>query len=283
MLADLVRKFTYFPDRANDLSPQSWRLAAERVNAISLTTDDGLTLNGWHFLADAGQADRRASDSTPERPRKPVALFFSGNGGHRAYRVAEAGLLTGAGADVFLFDYRGYGDNPGEPSEESLAADARAAWRYATNEQQVDPRSIFLYGESLGGAVATRLAAEFCAAGAPPAGLILRSTFSTLADVARHHYPVLPIQMLMVERYASTERIAQVTCPILMLHGQQDTIVPYLLGRKLFAAAPATASDGTPKRFVDLPHADHNDIIETEGALAQTAITKVITESWRQP
>src|SRR4029077_813737 len=136
---------------------------------------------GWHFLAD-GHTVSDQDDSKRNLPsRGPLAIFFSGNGGHRGYRVAEASLITKPGADVLLFDYRGYGDNPGEPSEESLAADARAAWRFATNERQVEPRRIFLYGESLGGAVATRLAAEVCTAGVPPAGIILRSTFSRLA------------------------------------------------------------------------------------------------------
>ncbi len=281
MLADLVRKLTYFPDRADDLSPQLWRLAADRVQAVSLNTDDGLTLNGWQFLAAGVDATAGPNAGPGERipepaARRPVVLFFSGNGGHRGYRVAEAGLLTRAGADVLLFDYRGYGDNPGEPSEEGLAADARTVWRYATDERAMEPRRIIVYGESLGGAVATRLAAESCAAETPPAGLILRSTFSTLADVARHHYPVLPVQMLMVEHYPSTDRIGHVTCPVLMLHGQQDTIVPYLLGRKLFAAAPSAASNGTSKQFVDLPHADHNDVLDTEGELMQSAVTEFI-------
>src|SRR5262249_10548994 len=97
------------------------------------------------------------------------------------------------------------------------------------------------------------------------------------ADVARYHYPVLPIKLLMVERYASTEQIPRVTCPILILHGPQDTIVPYLLGRKLFAAAPEESTGGIPKQFVDLPHADHNDVVETEGDLMQHTIGEFIT------
>ncbi len=168
MLADLVRKLTYFPDRTDDLSPRLWRLAAEHVQPISLKTDDGLTLNGWHFLAARDDAEDQAIAPPREQASlETVALFFSGNGGHRGYRVGEAGLLTRARADVFLFDYRGYGDNPGEPSEEALASDARAVWRYATGERGIEPRRIVLYGESLGGAVAVRLAADVCAAGTP--------------------------------------------------------------------------------------------------------------------
>jgi pimeloyl-ACP methyl ester carboxylesterase len=83
--------------------------------------------------------------------------------------------------------------------------------------------------------------------------------------------------MLMVERYASTEQIPRVTCPILMFHGPQDTIVPYLLGRKLFAAAPEESASGVPKQFVDLPHADHNDVLETEGELMRDTLSKFIT------
>jgi hypothetical protein len=268
---------TYFPERTGDLSPATWRLPADRVHAITIKTDDGLTLNGWHLLADGRSAVDRAECDRELATGRPLAIFFSGNGGHRAYRVPEAGQLTHAGADVFLFDYRGYGDNPGEPTEETLAADVRAVWRYAVEERRVEPRRIILYGESLGGAVATRLAAEVCDAGTPPAGLILRSTFSTLADAARYHFPVLPVKFLLAERYASVQRIPRVTCPILMLHGQQDTIIPYLLGRKLFAAAPEASSNGSPKQFIDLPHADHNDVLETEGELMQDAISAFVT------
>ena len=282
MFAELVRKMTYFPDTADDLSPARLRLPADRIHAIQLKADDGLTLNGWHFLA-AGRsvADRAATDRELSSGR-PLALFFSGNGGNRAYRVPEAGVLTHAGGDVFLFDYRGYGDNPGSPSEQALADDARAAWRYATLERHVAPERIVLYGESLGGAVATRLAAELCSAGTPPAGLVLRSTFSTLADVAQHHYPVLPIKMLLQERYASVERIPHVTCPILALHGTHDTIVPYALGRKLFAAAPEKAANGALKQFVDLPHADHNDVLEADGEILQTAVSEFLSHVGRK-
>ncbi|MGE5192107.1 MAG: alpha/beta hydrolase [Deltaproteobacteria bacterium] len=274
MIAELVRKMTYFPDRVDDLSPGRLRLPAGRVHAITLTTDDALTLNGWHLLAEGHSAGDRAECDRELAAGRPLALFFSGNGGNRAYRIHEAGILTHAGADVFLFDYRGYGDNPGEPSEEALAADARAVWRYATQERAVSPQRIILYGESLGGAVATRLAAEVCGAESPPAGLIVRSTFATLGDVARYHYPMLPVKLLLTERYASVECISRVICPILMLHGEQDTIIPYLLGRKLFAAAPEMSRDGTPKQFVDLPHADHNDVIETEGDRIRDVVSK---------
>ncbi len=238
MFAELIRKMTYFPEPADDLSPARLLLPASRIHSIRLETDDGLTLNGWHMLAEGRSAADSAAIEQRVSAKGPLVLFFSGNGGNRAYRIPESGVLTSAGADVFLFDYRGYGDNPGDPSEQALADDAHAVWRYATLERHVSQERIILYGESLGGAVATRLAAELCAAGTPPAGLVLRSTFSAIVDVAQHHYPLLPVKMLMQERYASVEQIPHITCPILVFHGPHDTIVPYALGRKLFAAAP---------------------------------------------
>ncbi len=283
MLPELIRKLTYFPARADDLSPHKLQLPSDKIHEIQLKTDDGLTLNGWHFLASGCSADDRAGCDRELAEGRPVVLFFSGNGGHRGYRVPEAGVLTRAGAHVFLFDYRGYGDNAGTPTEESLAADAAAVWRYATDERQVAPDRLILYGESLGGAVATRLAASVCAAGIPPAGLILRSTFSSLADVARHHYSLLPIKMLMVERYDSIGQIAKVACPILILHGTLDTIVPYALGRKLFVAAPRAAANGADKTFVDLPHSDHNDVLEADGEALQEAVKRFVRMAEGRP
>jgi fermentation-respiration switch protein FrsA (DUF1100 family) len=276
MFAELVRKMTYFPETAEDLSPARLLLPADRVHAIQLQTGDGLQLNGWHLLAEAGAV---AADTTNEgklSSKTPLALFFSGNGGNRAYRIPETAILTHAGANVYLFDYRGYGDNPGSPSEQSLADDARSVWQYATIDRHVAPEQIILYGESLGGAVATRLAAEMCAAGTLPAGLVLRSTFSTLADVAQHHYPLVPVKAFLQERYASIEQIPRVTCRILVLHGTHDTIVPYALGRKLFAAAPEKSASGAKKQFIDLVHADHNDAIETDGEVLQTVLSEFV-------
>lgn len=272
MLTELVRKLTYFPDRTDDLSPAALGLPGDRIHSITCKTDDGLTLNGWHLLAMGRSAVDRAGCDRELASGRPVVLFFSGNGGNRAYRIPEAGILTRAGADVLLFDYRGYGDNAGDPSEQFLCADAGVVWRYAVDERLISLKRIVLYGESLGGAVATRLAADLCRAGTPPAGLILRSSFSTLADVARHHYPLLPIKLLLDERYASAEQIPDVKCPILVLHGQHDTIIPYALGHKLFEAAPERSMSGVPKRFVDLPNSDHNDVLDADRDILDAAV-----------
>jgi dienelactone hydrolase len=275
--AKIARSRTYFPVQADDLSPQRLQLPANRVHAITLETDDGLTLKGWHLLADGTSAADRAECDRELSAGRPLALYFPGNSGHRGDRLAEAGLVTRTGADVFLFDYRGYGDNSGTPTEDAFAADARAAWRYATVGRHVAPRRIILYGESIGGAVATRLTSELCAAGTSPAGLFIRSTSSNLADAARLRYPFLPKKLLPAERYAAVDYIARVTCPVAMLHGEQDQTIPYALGRKVFDAAPEMSDNGVRKQFVDLPYSDHDDVVETDGALLQNAVDEFVT------
>ncbi len=188
-------------------------------------------------------------------------IYFPGNAGHRGYRALELDVISRIGADVYLFDYRGYGDNPGSPSEEKLADDARSIWRTVTEKRGARPSQVCLLGESLGGGVATRLAAEVCAAGTPPGGLILRSTFSSLVDVAAHHYWWLPVRALLIDRFPSTDRIATVTCPILVIHGTADTIVPFSNGQRLFEAAPEKSQQSIAKTFAPLRGAGHNDIL----------------------
>lgn len=261
MLAFLQRTLIYLPARQASIEPQDAGSSPGRVHTITLTTDDGLELRGWHLLPPGRSAsDRKQCDAQLALGRS-VVLYFSGNAGNRAWRIEDFEAFAQLDCDVFAFDYRGYGDNPGSPSEQRLAADATAAWRYATQTRRIEPRRLILCGESLGGGVAVRLAAERCAAGTPPGGLVLRATFSSLTDVAAYHYPWLPVRWLLVDRYPSVEWMPQVTCPILHLHGRRDSIIPLELGRKLFDAAPPQSADGKPKRFVELPSADHNDIL----------------------
>ena len=161
-------------------------------------------------------------------------------------RATLAAALNRVGLSVLLFDYRGYGGNPGSPSEEGLATDARAAraWLAA----QVDVDRVVYFGESLGAAVAIGLAAQQA-----PAALVLRSPFTSLADVAAVHYPWLPARRLLLDRYPSIERIASVKAPVMVIAGDRDDIVPAVLSRRLYEAA------AEPKRYVLVPGAGHND------------------------
>ena len=257
------RSLIYQPDTAETIPLSEALLPAGSVQEISFKTADGLTLHGWHFLR-TGQACETPGECQQVLDRgKPVVLFFHGNGGDRRGRVTYYQILNGAGADVFAIDYRGYGENPGDPTEAGLAEDARGLWKYATEERGVSPERIVLFGESLGGGVAVRLAAEVCRAGTPPAGLIVRSSFSSLTETAGSHYPWLPVGWLMWDRFPSADCIGDVSCPILMIHGNKDRIVPYELGQKLFAAAPDRSENQFAKQFVTLSGADHNGVLSS--------------------
>jgi fermentation-respiration switch protein FrsA (DUF1100 family) len=204
---------------------------------VTFPTADGLRLGGWFVPGAVGN-----------RTQGPAVLVCNGNGGNRAMRAALAAALSRMGLAVLLFDYRGYGGNPGTPTEEGLAADARAALAYLTERPEVDPERVVYFGESLGAAVALRLATE-----RPPAALVLRSPFASLAEVGRVHYPVLPVSWLLRDRFDSAALAGRLDAPLLMVAGGRDTIVPVGHSRRLFAVAPQ------PKRLVVLDGADHND------------------------
>ena len=135
-------------------------------------------------------------------------------------------------------------------------------WNFLIEELGVSPDRVVLYGESLGGGVANRLASDLCTAGIEPGGLIIQSTFNSLVAVAQKHVPVIPVSLLLADRYLSEQRIAKVTCPILQIHGKLDTIVPFELGQRLFDAAPAESSSGAAKRQLVMPRTDHNDVYD---------------------
>lgn len=266
MFVAFQRSLIYQPFVESPLPAKLAMLATGQGHDVTTRTDDGLDLHGWLFLAKGHAAETEDELDSKLAEGRPVVLYFGGNAANRRYRTLEVEVLMDAGADVLIFDYRGYGDNLGEPSEEGLARDAQAVWRFATESKKIEPRRIVLFGESLGGGVAVRLANELSRKKTPPAGLILRSTFSSLGDAGAYHFPWLPVRWVLIDRFPSEQRIRDVTCPLLQFHGRRDTIVPIRLGQKLFAAVPEMSATGIAKHFVELPKADHNDVMETSRA-----------------
>ncbi len=200
---------------------------------VQIVTADGLDLGGWFVPAmTAGPA--------------PAVLVCNGNAGNRAGRAPLAVALSEAGLGVLLFDYRGYGGNPGSPSERGLLADARAARDALAGRPDVDQERLVYFGESLGAGVATALAVE-----EPPAALVLRSPFSSLADVGRVHYPFLPVAPLLRDRYPVAEQAATYAGPLLVLAGADDQIVPAEQSRQV--------ADVAGGHFVLIEDASHND------------------------
>jgi pimeloyl-ACP methyl ester carboxylesterase len=226
--------------------------AAEEVldggSAVRLHTDDGLDLTAWH--APATGADTGTT-----------VLVLPGNAGSRLDRVPLARALTAAGFDVLLLDYRGYGGNPGTPTEDGLAADARAAHHHLVAERGVRPERLVLLGESLGAAVATRLARE-----RPAHALVLRSPFTSLADVGAQHYPFLPVRVLLRDRFPVRDLASALTVPVHVVAGDADEVVPVAQSRAVASAAGAS--------YVELPGARHNDPELTHGPLVVDAVVR---------
>jgi pimeloyl-ACP methyl ester carboxylesterase len=239
----LQRRLIYFPDTA--VPPVGSVLPGARE--ITLRTEDGLVLGAWHVVPTG--ADRGIT-----------VLVTPGNAGSRALRAPLARRLAAKGFAVLLLDYRGYGGNPGNPSEHGLIIDARAA-RACLLSCGVPAQRLIYFGESLGAAVATRLAAE-----APPGGLVLRSPFTSLAAVGSRHYPLLPVRLLLRDRFPVTKLIGQVRVPTLVVYGSADTIVPPEQSAAVAAAA------GGPVRAVEVLGADHNDAALVEGNLLVAAV-----------
>ena len=212
----LQRRLIYFP-APSSVPPVSGVLPGARE--VRLHTADGLELGAW--LVPAGGPSRDVT-----------VLVASGNAGNRSLRAPLAAALSRAGMAVLLFDYRGYGGNPGRPSEAGLALDVRAAHRYLTQDRQVPQGRLLYVGESLGAAVVTELATEH-----PPAGLLLRSPFVDLGAVGRAHYPYLPVGALLRDRYPVAEQLARIAVPTTVVYGTEDGIVPPEQSRAVAAAA----------------------------------------------
>jgi fermentation-respiration switch protein FrsA (DUF1100 family) len=252
---ELVRRLIYFPEPDEPAPVASVLPGAE---SVSFTTADGLQLAGWYSAAHA-----------PEQGS--TVLVFNGNAGDRSARAPLADALRRAGLAVLLMDYRGYGGNPGSPSEAGLIENARAARAYLSTRAEVDPKRIAYFGESLGSGVAVALAVE-----QPPAALVLRSPFTSLLDMGRLHYPFLPLAPPIPDRFDSLGRIGRVRCPVLVIAGDSDRIVPLHLSQRLYEAAP------DPKQFLLVPGADHNDFALLAGRELIERVVRFVTEAGSQ-
>ncbi|MFN7973077.1 MAG: alpha/beta hydrolase [Acidobacteriota bacterium] len=225
----LARELLFHPDRTVASTPSAVRLDYEDV---TFTSADGETLTGFWIPA-------------PERPSLGSVLYCHGNGGNIGHTLRMARLLVDRGFDVLTFDYRGFGRSTGTPSELGTYRDARAAVATLLARPGVDAARVIYVGESLGGAVALELAVE-----KPPRALVLQSTFTSIRDEQRLHYPRIP-RILVPDIYPSVRRIGNLKCPVLIVHGDRDRTVPVTQGRALFEAAPGA------KRLEILPGAHH--------------------------
>jgi pimeloyl-ACP methyl ester carboxylesterase len=232
MLTALQRQLIYFPD-STTVPPASEVL--EGARDITLHTSDGLALGAW-YVPPSSASDMRVA-----------VLAAPGNGGNRLSRVGLAAALSRRGLAVVLMDYRGYGGNPGSPSEEGLAKDAMAAALTLEELGYPAERTIY-FGESLGTGVVAALHAR-----RTPAGLVLRSPFTELADVGAHHYPWLPVRMLLKDRFQVTEHLSNTEVPVTVIYGDRDSVVPSELSARVADEAP------TLVERVVIRGANHND------------------------
>ncbi|MCF8043314.1 MAG: alpha/beta hydrolase [Desulfarculaceae bacterium] len=237
----------FFPEKDYYAQPGDFGLSAQDV---WLDAGDGVRLHGWYIPA-PGAAD--------------VVLFCHGNAGNISHRLENLALMHRAGMAVFIFDYRGYGQSQGKPSEQGMYLDAEAAWRWAQGQAQSQGGQVVIFGRSLGGVAATYLASR-----QRPAGLILESTFTNLGAMAKSFFPLPGLEGWLKGRFNSLGRAPRVSCPVLMLHGDADDIVPYRLGRELFEALPQ------PKRFITLRGAGHNDTYVVGGTAYFSRLEKFV-------
>jgi fermentation-respiration switch protein FrsA (DUF1100 family) len=229
------RRLMYLPNTA---VPDPALSGVSEMRPVDLTTADGLTLLAWY--------------RPPPRARDPVLVLFHGNAGHIGYRGYKVRPYLDASFGVLLVEYRGYGGNPGRPSEQGLYADGRAALDFL-DRQGVLPDRLVLYGESLGGGVAVRLASER-AGGRAVGAVVLEAPFTSIAAVAQRHYFYLPAYWLVKDRYDIEAQIAAIGAPLFVFHGERDGVVPIGFGRALHAAAVE------PKEAKWYPDGSHNNL-----------------------
>jgi fermentation-respiration switch protein FrsA (DUF1100 family) len=222
-----------------------------KVEDVFFQADDGTKLHGWYI---------------PSSNARATLLWFHGNAGNLTHRLENIQQLKALNLNIFIFDYRGYGKSEGKPSEEGIYLDSQAAYDVLIREKNVSPRKLILFGRSLGAICAVEVAANN-----PAAGIILESVFTSARDMAGKVLPFLPIGWVIKSKFDAVNKVPHLKLPKLFLHGTEDEIVPYELGKKLYSAA------ADPKEFYDIEGAGHNDTYLVGGGKYFSVLNRFIT------
>lgn len=237
-------KFLYSPVRDVFSTPAELGLDLEDVVFKSV---DGLNLAGWYV---------------PVENPKFTLLFCHGNGGNIAHRLDSINIFHKLGLNCFIFDYRGYGDSRGKPSEEGTYLDAMAAYKWLTEEKKTQASDIIIFGRSLGGTIAAQLAGKVEAR-----ALVVESAFTSYVEMGKEYYPYMPVRWFARFSYRTIDYIRDVHCPLMFIYSRNDEIVPYKFGLELYEAA------NEPKEFIEI-FGGHNDCFLVSG--------EIYTEVWEK-
>jgi fermentation-respiration switch protein FrsA (DUF1100 family) len=221
--------FLFKPVRDVLHTPEELGIEFEDIN---LETPDNVKINGWFI---------------PAKNAEFTILYCHGNGGNIMHRLDTINIFYELGLNCFIFDYRGYGNSEGFPSEEGTYLDAKTAYDWLVEKRRIRPEKIIFFGRSLGGSIAAYLAGKVTAK-----ALVVESTFTSYVDIGKRFYPYMPVKWFARFRYETISCIKKVNCPVMVIHSQNDELIPFEFGQELFDAA------GEPKKFVEI-YGGHND------------------------
>lgn len=237
-------RFLYRPTQEVFSTPAEIGLQFDKVIFKSA---DGINLSGWYVPVD--------------NP-KFTLLFCHGNGGNIAHRLDSINIFHNLGLNCFIFDYRGYGDSHGRPSEEGTYLDAMTAYKWLTEEKEIPLDNIIIFGRSLGGSIAAYLATKV-----KTGGLVVESAFTTYVDMGKEYYSYMPVRQFARFGYKTIDYIKNVHYPVMFIYSRNDEIVPYKFGLELYEAA------NEPKEFIEI-FGGHNDCFLASG--------EIYTEVWEK-
>jgi fermentation-respiration switch protein FrsA (DUF1100 family) len=247
--------YTFHPEKypGGNWSLLDWDLPhGSKIEDVFFTATDGTHLHGWYITA-AGE-------------NGPVVLNMHGNSGNLTNHRHWIQAFAERGISVFIFDYRGYGKSDGEPIEEGLYSDATGAYEYLLKQKKIDPKRLFLFGHSLGGAIAIDLASR-----KQSAGLIVESSFTSASAIAAGIVPVYPFGWFIHSRFDSIGKMPNIHAPLLIIHGDKDALIPFQHGQELYAAAHE------PKQFYPVPSGIHGNLEMIGGTTYYETIMSFIT------